>query len=800
MLWGLCLCSYGAVELVKDGIGVSDIVVASDALSSVKTAAEDLRKHIELISGAKLDIVNAPSDKMKNHIYVGLSEFTKKLGVTVDDLKVEGFKIIAKDNYLILIGKDEQREPFPYSPRRPEDLEKWQKFAGEKYWLPDFGQPLDCDLLGFRPMDATATLYAVSEFLEQLGVRFYAPYENGTVVPSKKTIAVDEQNIKKEPAFSFREVAHYAMLRNDLEGAMWIKHLKYGRSNDFHYNHSMKNILGSPEMRKLHPEYYAMANGAFVAESRGGRASDVPRLTDPGFRKTSLNFVNKVFEAYPQATAYSLGMNDGFTEIDERDAVKWTGSEWRNKFSDYVWDYWVNVANELKKSHPDKYLTCMAYSTYFQPPSNIDKLPDNVALILCYWTTGMITPTSEDIKLPGGNDLRKLRSEWLDKLTSKKLYVWDYYLFYNVNAPAYPVVFTKLLQKEMQELKGVCEGKFIEMSYTPKSVKLVCPGLSHLLYYWQGKLYWDPDMDRGKMLNEYYELYFGPAKAEMKEFYEFAEDVWMRPESRSISLKSGFLKEQDVERYFDILKRAREKAGKDTVYDKRIAEIETEMQMVKPLFTNLKKRNGPEFKVYLMSMPLTLDGDLEKPFWSAMQNWYVFSDPVSGNKLAPEGINSTEVAFRLTKAQDNLVIGLRCREPEMSKLVANTTKNDDKDIFNDDNVEIYIETPERSYFRIVVNSNGAILDESHDTTIVQRDSMPLMWNPGCKAVVKKEKDKWTVELFIPREDFGKLGPTATFPWGINLYRTRMVDGKPEKTVLVPKDSPDGFKLGNLRLK
>ena len=48
-----------------------------------------------------------------------------------------------------------------------------------------------------------------------------------------------------------------------------------------------------------------------------------------------------------------------------------------------------------------------------------------------------------------------------------------------------------------------------------------------------------------------------------------------------------------MDRYFDILNRAREKAGRDSVYDKRIAMIETEMEPLKKLFPNLK-RVGPE--------------------------------------------------------------------------------------------------------------------------------------------------------------------------------------------------------------
>jgi DNA-binding protein YbaB len=76
-----------------------------------------------------------------------------------------------------------------------------------------------------------------------------------------------------------------------------------------------------------------------------------------------------------------------------------------------------------------------------------------------------------------------------------------------------------------------------------------------------------------------------------------------------VTMTSGFLKQKDVDRYFDILKRARKKAGKDTVYDKRIAQIEEEMQPLKKQFAELK-RVGPPFEGYVTDIPVKIDGDL----------------------------------------------------------------------------------------------------------------------------------------------------------------------------------------------
>ena len=80
------------VPLVKDGKPVAEIVVSDAASPSVKAAAAELQRHLEAMSGAKLPIVGEVSPTVANQLYVGGSEATKKLGVTVDDIKDDGFR------------------------------------------------------------------------------------------------------------------------------------------------------------------------------------------------------------------------------------------------------------------------------------------------------------------------------------------------------------------------------------------------------------------------------------------------------------------------------------------------------------------------------------------------------------------------------------------------------------------------------------------------------------------------------------------------------------------------------------
>ena len=61
-----------------------------------------------------------------------------------------------------------------------------------------------------------------------------------------------------------------------------------------------------------------------------------------------------------------------------------------------------------------------------------------------------------------------------------------------------------------------------------------------------------------------------------------------------------------------------------------------------------------------------------------------------------------------------------------------------------------------------------IWDECTDVTIITRDTLPILWNPGTRAKGNKYADRWEVEVVILTADFGKLGPTRQYPWGLNM--------------------------------
>lgn len=806
-LFAFIVTATAAVTLVENGAPVAEIVIADDAPQGVKLAAEDLQKHLKLISDAQVPIVTNPSADVANQIYVGPSEFTEKLGFQPTVFSNSGLEVLAKDNYLILDGPLKQWQPSPYTQTRsdseylkgsiitgvafpkPEDfpsegLKAWQDFCGEKFTTHHlngapgaFNKPLEIHV-----NDDIGPWYAVAELLEQLGVRWYMPYEDGTVVPKMRTISVPEQHLTKEAEFAMREWTYYGTMRSDGEGISWLKRLKAGSNQVIVYNHTTYAIYSSYEQQLAHPEYLAKdSTGAFINGYPSGRG--MPRYTDPGFRKAAVTYMNKVLESQPDLTAITIGPPDGGVRMDARDVDKFgtPDDSMEQKTSNYVWDFHVYLANELKKSHPDKFLLYMSGAGAGKVPTNIEEFPENL----------LVPPNMRPSSLWGLNAIRKARlrllHEWTEKMeVVHKAPSWDHWLSYRTpSRPRYPVVFTKALQDQMVECEPYITGKFIEIQPGKirnedgtETTRLGVRGLVHLMVYLQNKLFWDPNLDREKLLDEYYRLFFGPAEAEMREFYEFAEAVWSRQESRSLTESTGFLKEKDVDKYFEILARAKNGVEEGSVYHRRITTIESEMQSLTELFPSLK-RTGPDFQARMLEKPPTIDGSLDEYEEDAWTNLLNVKD---GEPITE---NPTKATIALTPDKSALIIAVDCAEEKMDELKADCVLKDDFSIFQDDVIEVYVNTPQYSYFKIVVNPNGAVWTESTDVAIIDRDTLPILWNPGVEAVVTKHPDRWTCEILIPTGDFGDLGPTKEHPWGIQVGRTRFTGGTASGQAIAP---------------
>ncbi|MEI8309196.1 MAG: DUF4838 domain-containing protein [Verrucomicrobiota bacterium] len=775
-----------SVDLVKDGKPVAEIVVSDAATPSVRTAAAELQRHLEAMSGAKLPIVHAASPNVANQLYVGESEATKKLGVTVDDIKDDGFKIIAAKNHVVVAGREIYHSAISFSKFMTQDRNtqqaNWEKFTGHAWRCPTIIDTRDMNKeLGFHMWDGTGTLYGAYYLLGQLGLRWYMPVADiGIVTPKLKDISIKYQSIKREPEFPVRIMANGTGRLK--EEALWYKSMGVGEAFFFPISHSVSGPTKiTPE--KQPQEYYGVV---------GGKVNyTVPKLSNERLRADTAEYLEWVEKAFPGMDYTCIGQPDGWSIMDSEDAAagwdKLAERRQEGRFSDYTWDFTKDVSKRILEKHPEKKFTFMAYYATRRPPSNMEKLPPNMAVIFCQHASNGMFPAS-------ATELED-RNEWLAKMSDKnQLLIYEYYIDHapGYNFPPVPVIWPKMMRKSFDALYDRCVGFYVEVAWstgdeeTRNKLSLRRPGISHLMTYLHNRLSWDRHLDVDAVINEYYDLFFGPAKAEMKEFYEFSESVWTRPEPRQITAAGGFLKPADVERYEEILARAKANAG-DTIYGKRIDFIAAEMAPLKLLFEKLK-RTGPNLQIQTSNDKPVIDGDLDKPFWRDVPGTFLPLREMFTGEL-PQHLN-TSVSFRWLNDNSALIVGIECKEPKMDKLAESCKVADSPGIYSDDTVEILLETAKGIRPVIVINSAGAVLDECVTDHL---EDLPAFYKVS-KVAVKKYADRWTAEVQIDAAPISGERPTPFYPWGVNICRQRMAGNTPEDYML----SPSGTKFKDMK--
>ncbi len=172
------------VRLVRDGRARAVVVTAAEPTPTAKYAAEELVRHVEKASGARLAIVpesDAPAE-VSSRVYIGATEAARRHGIELDSLPRETFVLRSVGDDLLIVGREDGEDPM------------------------DPGNP------------NVGTLFGVYELLEEaIGVRWLWPGELGTYVPRMTTIEFAAVDRTEAPALRFRELA-WGRMRRILSG------------------------------------------------------------------------------------------------------------------------------------------------------------------------------------------------------------------------------------------------------------------------------------------------------------------------------------------------------------------------------------------------------------------------------------------------------------------------------------------------------------------------------------------------------------------------------------------------------
>lgn len=715
-----CSGFLNALDIVRDGQATSLIVVDSKAEDSVLFAAKELQKYIQKTSGAEIPIKNIPSpdDKNKTIIYLGKNIDGMK------ELSADGFRIFAKDKSLFISGKD-SIAVFG----APHPMRKSESYS-EELKLSRYGE--------------TGTLFGVYHFLEKYcGTRWYMPGELGEVVPRCSTITVpDDLSIAINLDFEYRFL-YNCDFPKDKDGALWNRRAGYGASCPVPINHSFHYLN---KFAKDHPEYFALIDGdkrdINISSSLGNLCLSNPEVAD-----RFVELIDDYFNKNPGQYIFPVMPNDVIRvcECPACQAQINLKAPAGGKHSDYVWNFVDKVAKRIYILHPDKFIGCACYGEYLLPPSR--KLSPNIVIQFCAACRNFSDPKTK-------KHYTDLMNQWETTVEKKNIYYWDYYnwlygggsLLKNV-----PVAFPHIISDNLKFLKGKIKGEFIEAENWDsdnKEKKIYYPALTHLNWYITAKLLWNADANVDNLLDDYYKNFYGPAQKEMKEFWTFAEILWMKktPETEN-DLYNTVYTEYNVSKLFSILEQAKARSADPSPERQRIELLISEMNPLKERVTNLRVINKASYICkHTSNAPVFNSESNEKCWENSPLIDFVTQD---GTPLH----HKTQMA--ISYDNDNLYL-LFINHGDTSKLKTCAKEKDSivkPYIWDDDSIEIFINaTPqyEKDYFQFIVNAKGTIWDGHSGTENLKNNAQ--RWDSHIQSSVTLTPSAWILKVKIPFRD------------------------------------------------
>lgn len=761
-----------AADLVEDGQPRAVIVTAPDAPRMVQLAAAELQEYVAKISGAELPIAHQPDRDYPQTIFVGRSEFTDMLGITANGLEAGAYRIASGEDWLVLLGHDEDYElpeihtlqPSADHPDSVEMQRQWDEATGGTYWNPIGGPGLrrlfNRDL-GIWIYDQRGSLNAVYGFLRDLGVRWYMPGELGEIVPQMSSIPLPIIDAVVVPEFAHRQAAFATFSTSPAEEVLW--YLRMGFTGDEavgHYSHGLRDIMRRPEMEAAHPEYYALIRGQ---RHLGKEQKNMPCLSSKGLEAEAVQFARAMFDVY-DVPMVSMMPQDGFLFCAD-DLCAGLDAPERGRegmHSDYVWGFVDRVAREVYKTHPDKLINCLAYGTYFLPPENIDKLSPNVVVGFIHGRRNFDDPATR-------KEVEALRQEWR-KLTDQPFWNWEHYPFTH-RSTITPDYFPRSIAEGIRSMRGEFLGEFIEVAWGPAAVRghgLHEPGFNHLNVYVTARYQWDADADLDALLDEYYDLFYGPAAAEMQAFIEFSEAN--RAELRRNA--------EVMTTALELIDAAESKVDPDSPYGKRVAMVVDYLDGLRQLRDRIAagRVDVPEAQAAVVDAPaVTMDGNLDDAAWQGLPR-YPLVDVKTGD--TPKTGTWFKVLWDGTDREGSLYIGIHCDEPDMENLRILAEKSGDWRVLDGDAVEVLLETQAHSYYQLAVDAVGNLVDLDRN-----HGKLNHAWSSLAETAGHSGDGYWSVEIRIPvtgeetpgdpLHEIAGWRPTDDAPWHINVCRQRV---------------------------
>ena len=451
----------------------------------VSYAAQDLQRYLQRVTGRELPI--GEEWPVAASIHVGRTRYVESLRLGLDNLAWDGFIICTRLR----------------------------------------GDVPQLVIAGRTPL---GTYYGVNYFLrEYVGVNWLFPGPLGEIVPRKDVVVVPaDLDVKQEPSFLPRRNFYYSRAQSEaglgifgLRSMMFQGACEPDETNphppftpELGYSatwvsHLIRQFL-PPSLYGRHPEYFPLIDGQRLRPRHVG-AGWQPCMANPDLARMAIDAARKFFDENPDQSGFSLGENDSgsYCECEEcramdTDRRRWATDLCRN-YANRKWRFYVEVAEAIAESHPDKELGVFGYLWSALPPDDpeiLARIPGNILVQRTY----------------------SHASDW-DKVEAfsrlgVRLSAWDY--IYHHRSPDFRFYPHAWAESVRMRYRMGTRFYFAELSGGPLA------GRFSLLRWIMQRLLWDVHADVDALIDEYCGLAYGPAAGPMRAFWDRWEEIWMR--------------------------------------------------------------------------------------------------------------------------------------------------------------------------------------------------------------------------------------------------------------------------------
>jgi len=427
-----------------------------------KVAAEEMADFVARAAGlvTKVVIEKDLATPDAADAYVGATSYAKSRGLYRQALDPESYVIKTDGGKLFIYGDDAPGDPWSSSVK-------------------------------------TGTLSGVYGFLEDyLGVTWIWPGPTGEVIPKLDGLDLPRIDLYSRPALAIREFLY------GIKGSKWYKRMKLAWVMKGWFGHSWTYHYFRKGMEKKHPEWMALWGG----ERRG------PHLCTSN-RELRDYIVQSVIEMAERSgdSIVSISPSDGygFCECEHCRSLDRPGTDYTAHMpdlSDRHWDYANYIAREVKKRKPGLGVGMFAYTAYQNPPSNIERMEDNLYISFTFSAAYFVKPEFKKETY----DRFQAWSRKGAKIVGREYWGMHYwqdlpYLFTREIAESTPW----LCDRGMIAMYGETDGNF---------------GTQGPNYYLVAHLMWDPRADAAKIMDRFYAA-FGPAADSVRAYYDTFEDA-----------------------------------------------------------------------------------------------------------------------------------------------------------------------------------------------------------------------------------------------------------------------------------